>query len=400
MLVQVNSLDLGGTQLNAIDFARAVERHGYRSILFGPLDTLPASGPSLFDVAAERGIRLEGYWPSPSVIPTRAAALRRRARSVGADIVHVYGAYGDPRSAYWGPCLAGRRPLVHTIYEMWVDPRGFQNDSLIVGTGYLRDDLANRPGPTTLISPPVDTATDSPNPTLREEFRVTLGDLGRRSLIAIVSRLDLQMKSFPIETAIRAMGLLKGLDATLVVVGTGSEAARLKELGDSVNEATSEPLVHFVGPMADPRPAYAAADVMLGMGSSAARSLAFGRPLIVQGERGTAELFDPASAASLFRRSFWSQEAQADPEQVLAEGVRSLLESDALSAELGHFGRAFAMESFSLDAMAARLADVYEEALAVYGPMSWMRDLRREVPLLLTHLGNRLGLNRRRLDRG
>ncbi len=395
VLVQLNSLDLGGTQLNALDFARALECHGYQSILFGPLDTLPYTGPNLFDVAQEKGVQLEGYWPAPSVIPARAAALRRRAQSVGADIVHVYGAYGDPRSAYWGPCLAGLRPLVHTVYEMWVDPRGLHNDSLIVGTGYLRDELAGRPGGTTLVSPPVDTVADSPNPVLSDEFRATLGDIGRRRLITIVSRLDLHMKSFPIEIAVRAMTRLKGMGATLVVVGTGSEAGRLRALGDSVNVAGSEPLVHFVGPMADPRPAYAAADVMLGMGGSAARSLAFGRPLIVQGERGTAELFTPTAAASLFRRSFWSQEEQDEPECMLSRTIRSLLADDVHREELGDFGRSFAVQSFSLEAMAARLAGVYEEAIAAYGLVPWARDLRWEAPQLFAHLGDRLHLRRK-----
>lgn len=397
MLVQLNSLDLGGTQLNAIDFAQAVERHGYRSVVYGPLDTVPDSGPNLLDVARERGVDVKGFWPSPTVIPTSAAALSRRARAIGADIVHVYGAYGDPRSAYWGPCLAGRRPLVHTIYEMWVDPRGLQHDSLIIGTGYLRDELAERPGPTMLISPPVDTTADSPSVSLGDEFRASLGEIGQRRLIVIVSRLDLQMKSFPVETAIRAMRRLQGLCATLVVVGTGSEAERLEALAESVNADASEPLVHFVGPLTDPRPAYAAADVMLGMGGSAARSLAFARPLVVQGERGTAELFTQDTAASLFRRSFWSPEVQEDPERVLAEAVRSLLENEALRAELGDFGRAFAMESFSLDAMSVRLASVYEEALAGYGPASWARDLRSEAPQLLAHLKGRMGLKRRAL---
>lgn len=395
VLVQLNSLDLGGTQLNAVDFARAVEGHGYRSVLYGPLDTMPTTGPSLFDVTREKGVQLEGYWPSPSVIPGRAVALNKRAHAIGADIVHVYGAYGDPRSAYWGPCLAGRRPLVHTIYEMWVDPYGFQNSSLIVGTGYLRDELAERPGPTTLISPPVDTAADSPNLALRDEFRSALGHLGHRRLITIVSRLDLHMKSFPIETAIRSMRHLEDLNATLIVVGTGSEAARLQALGESVNRASAEPLVHFVGPMADPRAAYAAADVMLGMGGSAARSLAFGQPLIVQGERGTAELFTPLSAASLFRRSFWSQEVQDNPDYALAQIVRSLLMDDVLRVDMGEFGRSFALESFSLDAMATRLADVYQEALAAYGSVPWVRDLRWESPRLLAHVGDRLGLHRR-----
>lgn len=284
-------LRLGGTQLNAIDFALAVQGHGYRSVLYGPLETVPNSGPSLFDVAQEKGVELKGFWRSPTVIPTGAQALPRRARAIRADLVNVHGAYGDPRSAYWGPCLMGWRPLIHTVYEMWVDARGFQHDSLIVGTAYLRDELVQRPGPTT-ISPPVDTVSNSLNCVLRDQVRAKLGELGRRRLVTIISRLDLQMKSFPVEVAIRAM--------------------------------------------------------------------------------------------------------RAEPEHSLAASIRALLENDALCARLGHFGRTFAIESFGLEAMATKLADVYSSALDAYGMTAWVRGFRREAPLLGGHLRARFPIGRRR----
>lgn len=395
VLVQLHNLEVGGTQINAVDLAKAVEAHGFRCVLFGPLTTLPKSGPNVVELARARGVQLHGYWPEQNFV-SRAAALNAKAASVGADIVHVYGTWGDPRSAYWGPCLGGRRPFVHTVYEMEVDATVYRNTSLIVGTGYLLDELAGRrPGPTALISPPVDVDADAPDAASGNGFRASLGELGSRPLIAVVCRLALEMKSYPVEIAVRAMGLLADTDAVLVVVGTGSEEARLKEIAHAVNDTVGRTMVVFVGAMSDPKPAYASADIMLGMGGSAARSLAFAAPLIVHGERGTSELFEPRSADSLFRRSFWSREPEPNGPKVLADLLRQLLGDPARRSQLGQFGRTFAVENFGLAAMAERLAAVYDESLSRYGRLAWLRDLDREVPPLVRSAGRRVAVRRR-----
>ena len=49
-------------------------------------------------------------------------------------------------------------------------------------------------------------------------------------------------------------------------------------------------VVLLTGEIADPRSAYAAADVVVGQGGSALRGMAFGKPLIVVGEEGFSEL--------------------------------------------------------------------------------------------------------------
>ena len=49
----------------------------------------------------------------------------------------------------------------------------------------------------------------------------------------------------------------------------------------------------------------AAADLVLGMGSSALRALAIARPLIVQGELGFSEVFEPATSEMFMRQGFY-----------------------------------------------------------------------------------------------
>jgi hypothetical protein len=58
VLVQLNSLALGGSQINAVDLAAATAEHGYDCVLVGPKGSRP-DGPSLVDVAGERARRAE-----------------------------------------------------------------------------------------------------------------------------------------------------------------------------------------------------------------------------------------------------------------------------------------------------------------------------------------------------
>lgn len=389
VLVQLQSLALGGTQLNALDFAVELNELGVTSYLRGPDDTVPDSGPGLMEVAAERGVEVEAFPAGGALLADRAPSMTRRAAELGVHLVHVYGEAADPRAAFWGPCRFGRRPLVQTIYEMAVDPRTYRHSALVIGTGYLRDELASRPGPTTLISPPVDLERDRPDDRKAAKF---LAEIGTASgpLVVIVSRLDRAMKAYPVEVAIRAVARLADLGARLVVVGTGEEAERLAAVADEVNRSVGREVVRMHGPMGDPRPAYAAADIVLGMGGSAARALAFGRTLIVQGEHGTAEPFTPTTAASLYRRSFWSDAVEPEAVDVLVARLRDLAADPGSRADLGDFGRRFAVENFGLAAMTERLAGVYEEAARRYGPRAWACDLAREGAPLGTSAMRRL----------
>lgn len=390
VLVHVHDLGLGGTQLNALDFAAAVGRRGFDSVIVAPTEAVHA-GPTLVDLAAAAGIRVVVYEASSRLLP-RAWVLARLARAESADIVHVYSKWGS-RPAYWGPSLLARRPLVQTIYEMSVDPENYDHTPLIVGTGYLVDDLADRPGATVLISPPVDVSKDDAAVTDTTEFVASLGIPAGHRRVVMVSRLDANMKALSVSAAIEAMRVLGRDDVVLVVVGSGDAEGRLREEGRRVDAELGRAAVVFTGALANPGPAYAAADVVLGMGGSAARALAFGRALIAQGERGWSELFRPENSRAIYRNSFWSLDEPADPAGVLAGHLRTVLDDDALRAGLGEFGRSFATENFGLEQMADRLAAVYAAAARGYRPRSWFADLRHELDVVV----RRLSAPRRRL---
>lgn len=379
VLVHLNSLDLGGTQINALDLALALEPHGYRSHLVGPEPT--TDGPTLLDVARERGLTVHPYREPPTVLG-HARLLARRADEIGADLVHAYGTWGAARPAYWGPCLLAKRPWVLTMYEMSLHESVHRHMPMVVGTEYLVEECVDRPGPTVLISPPVDLQRDRPPENPDPTDGVT---------VVIVSRLEEDMKSVPVEAAIGAMRLLGDLDVTLEVVGDGAAAPRLRTLGEKANADLGRTAVRFVGAMADPRPAYARADVVLGMGGSAARGLAHGKPLVVQGESGFSAVLEPENAAALARNSYWSPDRVAQPEVLLAAHLRGLVDDPERRRRLGAFSRTFAEQRFGLTAMAERLADVYAQASS-YTARSWLADLpteARRVPSKLARMAGR-----------
>ena len=186
----------------------------------------------------------------------------------------------------------------------------------------------------------------------------------------------------PTIAAIDAMRVLAATGATLAIVGTGDNVPAIQARADAVNARVGRNAVRLVGTMADPRAAYGAADIMLGMGGSAARSLAFGKPLVAQGEAGWSALFEPGSAATLARSSYWSAEPVADPAARLVAIIAPLLADAGRRAELGSFGRAFAEQRFGLAAMAERLDEFYRTARAEYTTRAWLADLPIEARML------------------
>jgi len=377
VLVQLNELGLRGTEISAVQFAAGLRPHGFDSVLYGPADTLPAEGPSLMDVAAEYGVEVHPV-PRPASTRRAAALWSSLADEIGADLVHVY-SQTALRGAYLGPCRFARRPLVITTYEMHVPEVLLTAPLLVVGTRQLEEEVGRRRGATRLISPPVDMTRDDPAAVAGGIFRARMGVGATDLLIVWVGRLSSTMKAPAVESVIDAVPLLDREDIVVAVVGDGDAADALSERADRVNERVGRRAIRFAGAMPDPRSAYAAADIGVGMGSSAARALAFGSPLVVTGESGWSRRFDEESAVALFRDSFWSAEKVDGAATRLAIELRPLLEDAALRASLGGFGRAFAEESYGLEAMAEQLAATYREAHDRYGARAWLRDVDLEL---------------------
>jgi glycosyltransferase involved in cell wall biosynthesis len=278
-----------------------------------------------------------------------------------------------------------------TIYEMKVNKdTAAMGAELIVGTRYLLQDINWRRGGVHLISPPVNLEYDR-DTCGGERFIFEHGIYNAQPKIVIVSRLDEELKAKAVELSMKAVSLNDGKKVQLIVVGSGNAEGRLKELASEINCRHGRRLIHMVGAMSDPRPAYACADIVIGMGGSAARALAFGKPLIVAGEFGWFRIFEHSTADELFRNSFWSDETTADPAGDLNGHIQRLLSDQYDRRALGDFGRRFAQLNFGLEEMATKLVSVYETARRAYDVRAWCSDIPLELGFLSRRFTARRG---------
>lgn len=364
IIIYPHAMNVGGSQLNAIELGAAVRDRGHEVAVLGEEGPLAARvealGMELVPISARR------RRPSPTV----AAKLRGLIRARGLDLVHGY---------EWPPALdaaaavfpGDRAVAVCTVMSMAVAPFLPASMSLVVGTRALQvHTAARRLGSVHLIEPPVDTVHNTPGHPA-EKFRAEhglhtyVGD-ERPLNVVVVSRLAPQLKLEGILTAIDVVGALaRERPVRLVIVGDGVAREAVEQRAAQANaRAGRRRAVVLTGELLDPRPAYAAADVVLGMGGSALRALAFGRPLVVQGERGFWELLTPESCELFLHQGWYGVADGTDGADRLCRILRRLLDDAALRQRLGEYGRDLVVQRFSLQRAARLQEQIYEEALA------------------------------------
>jgi glycosyltransferase involved in cell wall biosynthesis len=363
VLVYPHSMELGGSQLNAIEIAAAVRDRGHEVLLLGE------DGP-LLATADRLGLEHVPLDPRARRRPSlyAAAQLARLARQRRLDLVHGY-EWPPALEAFTGPRLRLGLPAVCTVMSMAVAPFLPRTMPLLVGTADIRRRaLAAGHRSVTLLEPPVDVHANSPDfdP---GSFRAEHGLDPHLPLVAVVCRLVPELKLEGLLAACAAVGSLvvSGVDVQLVVVGDGPARAAVAAAAARANAAAGRPVVALTGSLADPRPAYAAADVMLGMGGSALRGLAFGVPLVVQGERGFWRLLTPESAGTFLDQGWYGVGSDVDAAggaDRLAGILGGLLADPAARARLADYGRRLVVERFSLARAAAVQEEVYAAALA------------------------------------
>jgi glycosyltransferase involved in cell wall biosynthesis len=358
LLVAPHDLGIGGSQINAIDLAVAAADAGHEVLVYGvrgPLvERIEAGG---LEYVEARPLQ---YRPAPSRIAQLAALARRR----GLDLIHAY-EWPPCLDAYYGAHLLGGVPVVCTVLSMEVSPLVPPSIPLVMGTDLLGEQARERHrAPVWVLEPPIDVEADHPGID-GAGFRERWG-IGRDApLVVTVSRLALDLKLDALVGAIDAVDLLAArMPVRLAMVGGGPADAALRERAAAVNRRRGREVVTFTGALADPREAYAAGDVVVGMGSSALRGLAIGRPVVVQGEEGFSKPFTPATLPYFLHSGFWGRAQDGWTPHFLAEQLADLLADPVRRAELGGFGRDTVVERFSIARAAARQMEIYDQVLA------------------------------------
>ncbi|WP_405218110.1 glycosyltransferase [Agrococcus sp. Ld7] len=384
ILVYPHDLNMGGSQINAIELAAAMTKLGHTCIVYGRRGSLCARIEALgleFIEASENRRR-------PSLGGARD--LRRVVRERDIDIVHGY---------EWPPGLeaaaaAASEPqaaAVCTVMSMAVAPFLPRSMPLIVGTQQISAfEQARGRSRVHLIEPPVDLDHNGDVDAADvAQFRRRWGLLDL-PVVAVVSRLVPELKAEGILTAIDVAEQLDDMTPfQLLIVGDGKARRDIEAAANRVNERLARRAVVLTGELEDPRASYAAADVMLGMGGSALRSLAFAKPLVVQGEHGYFRTLTEDSVNTFRWQGWYGVGDDRDAGSARLAGELAPLLSDARRREeLGSFGRRL-VEEFSLQNAAARQLAIYRDAFSTRAQQQrqWSEVLRSSTRFAAYHAG-------------
>jgi L-malate glycosyltransferase len=360
ILVYAHRLEWGGTQVNAIELSATLrDRYGHDVAI------LATPGP-MSESARQKGLRLLPA-PDAHVHPSlgRMRALRRAVHEERPDVLHVWD-WWQCLDALYSVYLPMRLPMVVTDMTMTVSRFLPMRVHTTFGTPALAD-RARGEGRrfVEVIVPPVDVHLNAPDAVDDSAFRVAHRITHDTVTLVTVSRLVKFMKSESLSRTIAAVAELGSkLPVRLIIVGDGDARADLQRQADAVNRDLARDAVVLVGPMLDPRPAYSAADVVIGMGGSALRAMAFAKPVLVVGEQNFCRPFNPQTADYFLYHGMYGNGNGGDGNELFVESISRLVEERTRYRELGTFARDFVLDHFSLEAVTERLDSVLESATA------------------------------------
>jgi glycosyltransferase involved in cell wall biosynthesis len=387
ILVYLHRLTIGGIQINAIDLATAIRDLGHEVVLAstpGPLESVLEDRGLTFVPTPIRG----HFRPSPDAVRGISSIVRRQE----IELVHAHSPFAS-LEAFYGAHVRARAPLVASYMGMTYPRYLPKTIPLVVGTREVEASARKaRSGPVVLIEPPVDTTANHPSVD-GLGFRRSCGLRDDDLAIVIVSRLAIHMKLESLLSAIDVTGsLAEELPVRLVVVGDGKALPILRERADAAGRRLGRSVVTFTGHMVDPGPAYAAADVVVGMGSSILRGMAFGKPAVVIAESGFSEIVAPETLPWFRQHGFYGVGTGSESPTTLFLLLRDLLKDDGRRGDLGRFSRSVVCEQFSLSSAALTLQKLYERSVLEDAP-TWRlsRDAAGTTARVMAHKVRRLG---------
>jgi glycosyltransferase involved in cell wall biosynthesis len=358
ILVYPPAMRIGGSQLGAVELAEELIRRRHEVVVF-------AEDGTLSERVNQAGIPFVAAPERPKVRPwlPTAHALNHAVDKHGIDLVHAF-EWPPILEAVGGPLMTRGVPVVGTVMSMSVAPFIPVFVPLIVGTAHLADVERQRRPVVDLVEPSVDVDANRPG-TTGTDIRRSLGAGDETLLVVVVSRLANELKREGLLEAVRAVGeLATRRDIRLVVAGDGHARAEIEALSEAVNLEVGRDVVMLLGSVNDPRPVYDAADIALGMGSSALRAMAFGKPLIVQGERGFWRLLDRSSLEIFLSQGWYGIGDGRDGVPGLMTTLEELADDPVRRSELGIFARQVVCQRFSLERAGALHEQIYRRARA------------------------------------
>ncbi len=291
-------------------------------------------------------------------------ALRALVRSERPDLVYVWETWAL-LDAFYGVHLTMRLPILLTDMQMFTARLLPRSVPTTFGTMELVE-IARRAGirDVKLLVPPVDLEKNRNDSHDASSVRLGLGVHPDEILLVIVSRLAHLMKAESLRLAIDAVEAVgRNSPIRLLIVGDGAARPELEARAALVNRNLNRQAILLPGAWLDPRPAYAAADIVIGMGSSALRGMAYGKPVIIVGEAGFAKVLTPESIEFFHYHGFFGKGRGAVDAVRLSDEIVTLVGSATLRQSLGAYALQYVQQHYSLDVVSRQLGEICEEAV-------------------------------------
>jgi glycosyltransferase involved in cell wall biosynthesis len=353
IIVFLHDLVVSGTTINSVELAAALrDSHGFDVVFFATAG--PLAG--LVDKNRLRHVEAPEAHFCPS--PARMRALRDAVRREKPDLIYAWD-WRQAIDAFYGVHLPMRVPTVVTDMCMNLSRMLPRSLPTTFGTPHLRD-RARAAGyrRVQVLLPPVDTKFNAPGAVDPSSFQDQCGIRPGETTLVTVSRLDDHMKSESLARTIKAVQVLgREFPVRCVMVGDGAARSGLLKLADKANSELGRPAVILPGAMVDPRPAYASADIVLGMGGSALRGMAFEKPVIITGEQGFASALTPETAEFFLYQGMYGRGTGDPANSAIVCCIRRFLDHPDHIRPLGQFSRQLILQHFSLASLTGRLAE-------------------------------------------
>lgn len=353
ILVCTHDMNVGGSQLNAIELADKVRDLGHEVVIHAPEGVLTEKVRSL-------GIPYVSS-PVPGNHKEWRKSLGRLLEETAIDLIHTY-EWESTLDASFFSSVRGRVPVLASVMSMQVPKFLPRHLPITVGTPALATELVWQHRTAFLLEPPVD--MDLNKATDPAAARASLRIGADRIVISIVTKLDTELEK--LQGVLTAIALVDRMADShplyLLIAGDGPGLHQVQERAQAVNERHQQTVVDVRGYLVDPRPAYEAADIVLGMRISAIKGLAFSKALVVQGEAGFWKTLDEDNIAEFLHGGWYGYEGQGVAD--LERELEALIAQPELRARLGAFGRNAVEKRYSLERGAKGLVEIYRDLLA------------------------------------
>lgn len=369
VLMAAMALDLGGAETHVISLARELKRLGHTV-------KVASAGGRLVPLLAEAGIdhfSIAMDSRNPIVMYQSYQKLRQLIRQHGIGLVHAHARIPAYISSL---ALAGQGiPFVttyHGVYAAgfpWKLMTRFGQRTIAVSEDVRRHLIGPLGAPadqvrvipngfdTSQFHPHVDIAP------LLAEFGLPAGGMH----VVNAGRLDEDL----VETTMALVRAMPEVErripgVTLWILGDGRCGADVRRQAEETNRQLGRRAVVATGVRLDVPRFFNLADCVVAVGRTALEAMACERPVVVSGLGGYRGIMTPESIDEFRASNFTARNGGQTPDPAkLARDVVQLLSPEAAAERqrFGEAGRRFVVENLSIEAVTARILDVYAEVL-------------------------------------